>query len=409
MNPAYLVVIPLFNHAKNIPAVVEGIFAQPSGSGTPVVLVVDDGSTDNAETVLQRLCAARNTNAVFAADALRPLQVIRHERNLGKGAALLSAAAWAAAHGFSHMVTIDADGQHYPEDMPALVRESVLHQEAVIVGTRDFHTEHVPVGSRFGRKFSWFWMRVQTGVDVADMQSGFRVYPVQLLNRLKFVEKGFAFETEVLVKASWAGFQIRSVPVRVQYPPAAERVSHFRFLYDNFRLTVLNTKLTFRALLPVPFLHYEQDDKGGISVLRPLASLLRLLEDKNTPLLLGFSTFIAVAVNTLPLVGLQSPLILLAIGWLRLNRAWTLAVHHALWTPFLMALCMECGYFLRQGRLLTDISWNSLAREFPSRILDWLLGSIVVAPLLALLCAGLVFLAAALTGKNRNARRTLHD
>jgi hypothetical protein len=242
-------------------------------------------------------------------------------------------------------------------------------------------------------------MRVQTGVDVPDMQSGFRVYPAQLLNCLKFTEKRFAFEMEVLVKASWAGFPVRSVPVRVYYPPAVERVSHFKLFYDNFRITVMNTKLTFRALLPVPFLRYEQDGEGKISVLRPITSLLRLLDDANTPLLMGLSTFVAILLNTLPFIGLQSALVLLAISWLKLNRAWTLAVHHALWTPFLIALCVECGYFLRNGEFLTAPSWTSIADELHLRLLEWLLGSIVLAPLLALLCAGLVFLAAVMTKK----------
>ncbi|MDR1243115.1 MAG: glycosyltransferase family 2 protein [Deltaproteobacteria bacterium] len=402
MGLTYLVVIPLFNHAANIAAVVEGIFARPAGAcwpgGTPAALVVNDGSTDDCEEVLPRLCASLNNacRAVPSA-ALRPLNVLRHERNLGKGAAILSGAAWAAARGFSHMITIDADGQHYPEDIPALMRESALYPDSIIVGSRDFGTGRVPVSSRFGRRFSWFWMRVQTGVDVSDMQSGFRIYPVQLLTCLKFTEKRFAFEMEVLVKASWAGFRIRTVPVRVHYPPAAERVSHFKLFYDNFRITVMNTKLTLRALLPVPFLQYEQDGGGKISVLRPIGSLVRLLDDTNTPLRMGFSTFVAVAVNTLPLVGLQSPLILLAISWLKLNRAWTLAVHHALWTPFLIALSVECGYFLRNGEFLAEISWTKMADELPARFAEWLLGSIVLAPLLALLCAGAVFLAAVFT------------
>jgi glycosyltransferase involved in cell wall biosynthesis len=384
---------------------VEGVFALPGGAlppcgGAPAVLVVNDGSTDGCEKILQRLCAIYNAGRISAApDALCPLNVIRHERNRGKGSAVLNAAAWAAARGVSHIVTIDADGQHYPGDIPALLRESLLHPDSVIVGSRNFITEHVPLGSRFGRSFSRFWMRVQTGVDVPDMQSGFRVYPAQLLNNLKFAEKRFAFEMEVLVKASWAGFQIRSLPVRVFYPPAAERISHFRVFYDNFRISVMNTKLTFRALLPVPFLQYEQDGEGKISVLHPVTSLLRLLDDTNTPLLMGFSTFVAVLINTLPFVGLQSALILLAISWLKLNRAWTLAVHHALWTPFLIALCVECGYFLRNGEFLTAPGWMSVADELHLRLLEWLLGSIVLAPLLALLCAGLVFLAAALTKK----------
>ena len=340
------------------------------------------------------LNAAASPVQANAADAAPRLHLLRHERNRGKGEAILSAAEWAAERGFTHIITLDADGQHKAEDLPAMLHESQLRPQAVIVGARDFSVRNVPGASRFGRSFSGFWMRVQTGLKVSDMQSGFRVYPVSILRSLKFSEKRFAFEMEVLVKAAWSGFEIISHPVRVYYPERSERVSHFRKFYDNFRITLMNTKLTVRALIPLPFIKREHDEAGRVSVLHPLESLRRLLLRKNTPFTLAASTFAAVLINILPLIGLQSVITLLAIGWFRLNRLWTLTVHHALWPPLIIPFCVEGGHFLLHGRLLTEISWATIAGEARWRILEWVLGGLVFGPLLALLGGALVYFAA---------------
>ncbi|MCL1985166.1 MAG: DUF2062 domain-containing protein, partial [Betaproteobacteria bacterium] len=255
---------------------------------------------------------------------------------------------------------------------------------AVIVGCRDFSVPDVPASSRFGRSFSAFWMRVQTGVKVRDMQSGFRAYPLHVLRCLKLAEPGYAFEVEVLVRAAWAGFRVHEIGIRVHYPPAAERVSHFRPFRDNARISLLNTRLTMRALLPVPFRQHVLHGKDRISLLRPLESLRRLLADKATPLELARSAAVAMAVSTLPLPGLQSILLLLCIGWLRLNRLCALAMIPLTWPPLVPGLCVLVGYRLRNGRWLTDFSLQTLGYEAPQRLLDWVLGALCMAPLLGL-------------------------
>ena len=195
----------------------------------------------------------------------------------------------------------------------------------------------------------------------------------------------------MLVRAVWAGFDVHEIDIRVYYPPREERVSHFKALTDNVRISLLNTRLTIRALVPVPFRQHNVDGQGRVSLLRPMDSLRRLLADRATPWQLGRSAAVAIAVSTLPLPGLQSILLLLCIGWLRLNRLCALAMIPLTWPPFVPGLGVLLGYRLHNGRWLTEFSLQTLGYEAPQRILDWLVGALVLAPLLGLLAGGLVW------------------
>lgn len=388
-----LVVIPLFNHGGKVGEVIDGVMAR-RGAFDFDCLVVNDGSTDNAAEVLE------------AAEARYPerLHVLRHEKNLGKGKAILSAAAWAGERGFTHLITIDADGQHLPEELPMFFEAVSREPLTLWVGYRDFSASNVPSSSAFGRAFSAFWLRVQTGVPAPDVQSGFRAYPVGLLRHLSFSESRYSFETEVLVRAAWAGFRLGSLPITVYYPPRSERVSHFDKVKDNIRISLLNTRLTVRALVPLPFTQHETGEGGKISARRPLASLRILLGASNTPGLLALSTFVAVLANMLPTPGFQSLLLLFLIGWLRLNRVWSLAVSHLCWPPLVIALCIEAGHFIRHGEFLVEISWQTLGREGLERIWEWVVGGIFFGPFFALFCGGAVYLAALYLNRQLNRR-----
>ena len=384
MPPVTAVVIPVYNHRDGVRSVVQRALSQCS-----TVIVVDDGSTDGSAESLTGL----------------PISLVRLPRNCGKGAALRAGAAEAARLGASHMITLDADGQHFPEDIPLFFQAIAQPPGAIIVGCRDFTVPHVPGSSRFGRAFSAFWMRVQTGARVRDMQSGFRAYPLRVLDCLKFTEPGYAFEVEVLVRAVWAGFDVHEINIRVYYPPREERISHFKALKDNVRISLLNTRLTIRALVPVPFRQHNVDEQGRISLLRPMDSLRRLLADRATPWQLGRSAAVAIAVSTLPLPGLQSILLLLCIGWLRLNRLCALAMIPLTWPPFVPGLGVLLGYRLRNGSWLTDFSLQTLGYEAPQRILDWLVGALVLAPLLGLLAGGVVWVLAYLAARGMSPLR----
>ncbi len=365
------VVIPVFNHGGTLRAVAEGALRF-----CPLVIVVDDGSTDGGPDTLQGLA----------------LRLVRLPRNRGKGAALRAGASAAAELGATHVITLDADGQHDPADIPRFVAAIDGAPETVIVGSRDFAAANVPALSRFGRAFSGFWMRVQTGLVVDDMQSGYRAYPLPVFSLPGFRETAYAFEIEVLVRAAWAGYGVRCIPVAVRYPEPGRRISHFRVVRDNIRISLLNTRLTMRALLPVPF-HASAGDAARVSWRRPLFSL-RLLLKEDPPAQLGRSAGIAMFLSALPLPGVQTVLLLLAIGRLRLNRLCALAMIPLGWPPVVPGLEVFVGCRLRSGAWLTEFSVQTLGREAPERLLDWLAGGLALAPLFGIIAGAAVWAAA---------------
>lgn len=204
----------------------------------PDVIVVDDGSTDGTPRVLQR-CGER----------LEGLSVIRHERNRGKGCALRTGLREAAGRGFRYALTIDSDGQHYPEDIPVLLKEVERCPDSLVTGVRTLEGTAATGGSRFANSFSNFWFRLQTGISLGDTQCGYRVYPLRSLRGLRLITSRYEAELELLVFSAWGGVRVTGVPIKVYYPPADERISHFRPVYDFTRISILNTLLCAGALL----------------------------------------------------------------------------------------------------------------------------------------------------------------
>lgn len=218
-------VIPVYNHEGAIAAVVTQALQLPWK-----VIVVDDGSTDGTYEILKNI---------------ESITVLRHAVNQGKGAAILTGFA-AAVAGAEWVITIDADGQHNPEDAWNLLRAVPPGKRPIVVGRREGmgHT-HVPWKSRFGREFSNFWVRASGGPGIGDTQSGFRLYPVPECGLLNVKARRFQFEVEILARANRSGIPIMEVPVRVVYQPAGERVSHYRGFVDFMRNSATFSRLIF--------------------------------------------------------------------------------------------------------------------------------------------------------------------
>jgi hypothetical protein len=162
---------------------------------------------------------------------------------------LLTGLLAANERGFDTLIALDADGQHHPEDLPILVAAQRQTPQALIVVARDFDVPNVPDSSKFGRNFSNFWVRFETGLDLDDTQSGYRVYPVAQTLALGIAPSYFEFEVEVLVRVAWAGLTVRDIPIRVYYPPPEERNSHYRSFVDSTRISLLHCRLVGRMLL----------------------------------------------------------------------------------------------------------------------------------------------------------------
>ncbi len=223
------VVIPTYNNAGTVADVVSRVREQCAD-----VFVVLDGCTDGTEALLLEM----------------PVRRIVLPRNGGKGKALKAGFRAALEAGFAYAITLDADGQHYPEDIPLFLEANRAHPGALIVGERQgLKDAERSGGSRFANAFSNFWFFVQTLRPLRDTQTGYRLYPLRHLHGLSLLTSRYEAELELLVFSAWHGTPLKSLPVRVYYPPREERVSHFRPGRDFLRITLLNTVLCILALV----------------------------------------------------------------------------------------------------------------------------------------------------------------
>jgi hypothetical protein len=148
-----------------------------------------------------------------------------------------------AADGVASVLTMDGDGQHLAEELPALIDAAARHPHALIIGARQVGSEQVSRSRLFGNRFANRWVEIASGVALPDTQSGFRIYPMPETLALGAASGHFAFETEILIRAARGGLRIESVPVRAYYPPPDVRVSHFRPFVDTVRIIIVVLRL----------------------------------------------------------------------------------------------------------------------------------------------------------------------
>ena len=378
-----LIIIPAYNHSNSLRDVVSRALKVH-----PAVMVVDDGSSENVVDILSGL----------------NVPVVSHPENLGKGSAILTGAREALKRGMTHIVTIDADGQHDPFDFKRFIPVLMEDPHAIIVGRRNFQNfkrANIPGSAVFGRSFSNFWLRVQTGQTLGDTQSGFRIYPLFVIERLKLRERRYSFEIEILVKAAWAGIRLREVDISVYYPPADKRISHFHLFKDNVRISLLNTRLTMRSILPWPHHKIEGiNDRTSekITMVHPMRSIKTLLKtllaENISPKQLAAAGSLGVFLGTLPLIACHTIVILFAANFYRLNRVVSLSASQLCMPPLVPALCIETGYFLRHGGFLTEISMQTLGYQALERFYEWLIGSLIFAPVFAALVGSTIYITA---------------
>ena len=225
------VVIPTYNNCGTLADVIDRTLEICVD-----VIVVNDGSTDDTAMILSGYGDR--------------ITVVSYEQNAGKGKALKTGFRKAVEMGFAYAITLDADEQHFPEDIPVLLNANIENPGALIVGQRrGLENVERSVGSKFANGFSNFWFCVQTFRYLEDTQTGYRLYPLRKLHGLCMLTSRYEAELELLVFSSWHGVKLVSVPVNVYYPPQEERVSHFRPLRDFARISILNTVLCFLTIL----------------------------------------------------------------------------------------------------------------------------------------------------------------
>lgn len=316
------VIVPTYNNATSLGKLLESFSAL-----TGRVIVVNDGSTDHTRQVLE---------------AYRGFTVISYTRNRGKGYAIRQGFAAALKAGYDHAITIDSDGQHRPEDMTALLETSATEPGALLIGSRNLDQEGIPRGTTFGNRFSNFWMRVETGLSLPDTQSGYRLYPIRKLERMRFFTNRFEFEIEVLVRAAWKGIRILPVPVRVHYPPREKRISHFRPFTDFARISLLNSVLVILALLYFrPFLFLRTLDRENIRIFYRKY----LLSPDESNARKAASIGLGVCVGILPIWGWQIATAIALSFFFRLNKVLTVVASN-ISIPPMIPLILYGSYLL---------------------------------------------------------------
>ena len=230
-------VVPVFNHAGAVGEVLRAL----RGNGLPVVLV-DDGSDADEARLLDEL-------------AKPPVVLARHEENRGKGAAVMTGLALARELRATHVLQIDADGQHDAKAIPRFLSAAMDNPGALIAGFPCYDAS-VPRGRLLARYLTHVWVWINTlSRSIRDSMCGFRVYPLAatlpLLPALRHAAR-MDFDTEVIVRLAWAGVPILNLPVAVRYPPGG--ISHFHLLRDNLRLSAMHARLFFGMLSRLPLL-----------------------------------------------------------------------------------------------------------------------------------------------------------
>ncbi|MDR0863630.1 MAG: glycosyltransferase family 2 protein [Candidatus Symbiothrix sp.] len=223
------VIIPTYNNQRYLPRVLDAVlnYSMP-------VIVVNDGSTDATQVILAHYQSQIN--------------IVSYSPNKGKGYALSRGFDKAEELGFSHAITMDSDGQHLAEDLPLFVEAIKNNPGAMIIGSRSLKQKNMPEKNTFANRFSNFWFTVQTGIQLPDTQTGFRLYPFKQMKGMRPFTSRYEAELELLVRAAWRNIPLIPIPIQVYYPEKNARITHFRPGIDFLRISLLNTVLVFVAV-----------------------------------------------------------------------------------------------------------------------------------------------------------------
>jgi uncharacterized protein DUF2062/glycosyl transferase family 2 len=357
------IVIPVFNHADTLPAVVH-----TARKHFPVI-VVDDGSTDNP-----------HPTEVIAS--------VRLEQNRGKGAALRAGFQRAVELGFTHAITMDADGQHSAEDLPKFAAAGTSEPEALIAGVRDLKKSGAPGHRQCSNAVSNFWFRVETGVRLADTQCGFRCYPLALTQRLKARSQRYAFELEFLVRAAWLDTPIVPLPVTCSYLPNQIGQSHFRPVVDLAQITLMNIGLVLQSwFVPQPLrtawsLGQKKTPRQTIGDF--------FSEHAHDPLRMSLAVGLGLFCGIAPIWGYQMIVAAALAHFLRLNKAIALVASNISippMVPFILYGSVAVGHWIFTGqKLAAGFSPEQMtSANVLGYIGQWLVGSVVLAALVSLM------------------------
>ncbi|MFC2101293.1 DUF2062 domain-containing protein [Bacteroidota bacterium] len=365
------VLIPTYNNATTIEDTIKAVLEYCSD-----IYIINDGSTDDTISLLKKL----NTS----------IKCISYETNKGKGNALAVGFRKVIQDGFEYAITMDSDGQHFAHDLPTFIEKLESEPEAIIVGARNMNKENIPGKSSFGHKFSNFWFRFETGIKLPDTQSGYRLYPLKLLENIRFFTKKFEFEIEVLVRAAWKGIHITSVPVDIFYASKEKRITHFRPFRDFTRVSILNTVLVFIAIVYIkPFAFLKHLNKQSIKEF--INKNLIYTKDSNLKIVLSvmWGVFMGIA----PVWGYQLIIAIMLAFLFKLNKLIVIVAANISippMIPLILYLSYITGGFIMNNGSSSHFEFSGITLEFvKNNLIQYIVGSIFFA-IISSVCFGLL-------------------
>lgn len=366
-----VIVVPTYNNAKTIGGVLADIKQYANH-----IIVVNDGSTDDTAQILSEI---------------EGIEIITHQRNSGKGTALKNGLCKAKDDGYRYAITIDSDGQHFASDIPTFVKEIEATPDTLLVGGRNIQADNMPGKNTFANKFSNFWFKLETGVKLPDTQSGYRLYPLQLMNVQKwYYTAKYEFELEALVFASWGGVEVRNIPINVYYPPEGERVSHFRPWRDFTRISILNTILVLIALLWIyPRNFCRKLTKENIKLF--INNNITHSPDSN--LRITAAVMLGIFMGIVPVWGYQMLIAFAIAHVLKLNKVITLVASNISippMIPFLIYGSYFTGCKILQVPIELTLS-NITLESVKNSLIPYVVGSVIFAALCSVAVGVVVF------------------
>src|SRR5690554_133701 len=363
------VIIPTYNNHTSLQTTIEGVLKLTNN-----LIVVNDGSTDSTAHILK---------------SFQKVEQIHIPENKGKGNALRQGFDLAYKLGYDYAITIDSDGQHFPEDIPVFIEalEASERKDLLLIGSRNMSQEGVPKKSSFGNKFSNFWFWVETGIKLEDTQSGFRLYPLFAMKDLSFVTNKFEFEIEAIVKSAWEGIEVRNIPIQIHYE-LYDRVSHFRPFRDFTRISILNTylvSLTFFYIKPRNW--FRSLKKKGIK--RFIKEDLLGSDDsaKKKSLSIALGVFIGLS----PLWGFHTLSVIFLAVFLRLNKVIAFAFSNVSLPPFIPFIVfgsLKLGSWILGEQFVLTISEIDPSVELMKHLKSYIVGSLALSVIMSIV-AGL--------------------
>ena len=353
-----IVIIPTYNNSGTICDVIRSVLEYSYD-----VMVVNDGCTDHTSELLTQF---------------DNMKILSYDKNRGKGYALRLALNYARKEGYRYAITIDADGQHYADDIPVFVERIQQVPDSLLIGARNLRADNMPSKNTFANKFSNFWYRVETLHVLQDTQSGYRLYPLRKLDNIFFVTRRYEFEVEIIVRAAWRGVNVENIPVKVYYPPVEERVSHFRPLRDFTRISILNTFLVIIALL-----HYYPKKFLGLLSKENVIKFIdtQIIHSKESNLSLSLAMGWGVFCGIIPIWGYQMIFAAVMAHFMKLNKVITLVFSNISippLIPFIIYFSLKTGAFVMGSDINISLSDLTIEKALLS-FYQYILGSILFA------------------------------